>query len=79
MDTKTVTADKNRSTVGLLLLAGVTAAALIAGTSVSRAQVHTHCTTTGCEELGCSEHHPGFECKVTDDDVCNCVDPPIEG
>ncbi len=60
MDTKTVATDKSRSTAGLLLLAGITLAAVIAGTSVSGSQVHTHCTTTGCEELGCSEHHPAW-------------------
>jgi hypothetical protein len=64
----------------MLLLAGVTAAAFIAGSGVSLAQMHEHCTTTGCKENGCTANHPGFECKVTDDDVCNCVDPPpIEG
>lgn len=75
MDTNAVTAEKDRSTVGMLVFAGVTAAAVVGGVSVSRAaQVHTHCTTDGtCTELGCEQHHPGFYCAVTDDDVCNCV------
>ena len=61
MDTKTVTDEKNRSTVGMLVLAGIVASAVVAGVSVTRAQVPTHCTTDGtCTELGCTQNHPGF-------------------
>lgn len=71
--------DNNRSAIGMFLLAGITAAAIVVGTGPSLAQEHNHCKT-GCKEDGCSANHPGFECKVTDDGVCNCVDPPeIEG
>jgi hypothetical protein len=72
---KIVTVESDRSTAGLFVLAGATAAAFIGGATVVRAgQIHTHCTTDGtCSELGCTANHPGFACAVTDDDVCNCA------
>jgi hypothetical protein len=74
MDMRTPAAERNTFTAGMLVLAGLTASAVVAAVSGSQAQIHTHCTTDGtCTELGCAQHHPGFGCAVTDDDVCNCV------
>ena len=71
MDQNTV-AERRRSIAGMFVLAGVTAASFVLGSNVSLAQDHTHCTVL-CNNAGCKENHPGFDCKVTDDNVCNCV------
>jgi len=67
-----------RGMLGSAIFVGIIAAGVL-GYNVPVRAGHLHCTDDGsCQDIGCTENHPGFSCHVTDDNNCRCIVPPAQ-
>jgi len=71
---------KNQQLLGAWVFVGLITAGLlgfgVTMNATASARQHHHCNEPGCTNDDCPIEHPGFTCRVTDDNICNCIVPP---